>query len=434
MLYSPILKYNILCSKVMHSGHVPGCTRQVFQKGKGERMSKGSLEGIVVLDLTRVLAGPFSGQILADMGAHVIKIEQPVKGDDARHMGPFQNEESIYYITNNRNKKGVTLNLKAPEGKQIFLEMVKKADVVMENYRPGTMEKLGLGYDVLKQTNPRIIYGSVSGFGHVGRYSRRPGYDIIAQAMSGIMSTTGWPQTGPTRTGTPLGDVLGGLWLTIGILGAIQGRSVTGQGQKVDIALIDAAVATMANISMIYLTEGRIPKMIGNRYESTYPYDSFVCCDGSCVIGVGNNKLWGLFCKATGHEDIETLDIYKDTPDRVEHHEELKVIVEEWTKQRTVADVVKTLLDAGVPAAPINNIEQVVQDPHIAEDRQMFITQHHPKAGDIKITGSPLKMSGTPVDLSTPAPTLGQDNEEIYGRLLGLDAAGIEALKEKKII
>lgn len=397
-------------------------------------MSTGSLEGIVVLDLTRVLAGPFSGQILADMGAHVIKIEQPIKGDDARHMGPFQHGESMYYITSNRNKKGVTLNLNASEGKQIFLEMVKKADIVMENYRPGTMEKFGLGYDVLKQVNPRIIYGSVSGFGHAGRYSSRPGYDIIAQAMGGIMSTTGWPQTGPTKAGTPLGDVLGGLWLTIGILGAIQGRNVTGQGQQVDISLVDAAVATMANVNMIYLTEGCIPKMIGNRDESAYPYDSFVCSDGSCVIGVANDKLWGLFCKVTGLEDIEKMDIYRTTPKRSEHHETLKVIIEKWTKQRTVAEVVKTLLDVGVPAAPINNIEQVVHDPHIADDRQMFIVQHHPTAGDIKITGSPLKMSGTPVDLSAPAPTLGQDNEEIYGEFLGLDAAKITELKNKKII
>ena len=191
---------------------------------------KGALAGIRVLDLTRVLAGPYSTMILSDMGAEVIKIEQPEKGDDTRHLGPFVHGESLYYMTNNRNKYGVTLNLKAPEGKEIFKELVKKSDLVIENYRPGTMEKLGLGYDILKEVNPRIIYGSISGFGPRGRYEQRPGYDIIAQAMSGLMSTTGWPDSGPTRTGTPLGDVLSGLWLTIGVLGALQARNHTGRG------------------------------------------------------------------------------------------------------------------------------------------------------------------------------------------------------------
>lgn len=394
----------------------------------------GALQGVRVLDLTRVLAGPYSAQILADMGADVIKIEQPVKGDDARGMGPFQNGESIYYITNNRNKKGITLNLKSVKGKQIFLDLVKKSDIVMENYRPGTMEKLGLGYDILKEANPKIIYGCISGFGHSGRYTQRPGYDIIAQAMSGIMSTTGWPETGPTRTGTPLGDVLAGLWSTIGILGALQARNVTGKGQKVDIALVDSAVATMGNISMIYLSEGRIPGIIGNRYESCYPYDSFICSDGHCVIGVANNKLWKIFCKVIGKDELADIEKFRNVPDRVERHEELKVIVEEWTRSHTVNDVVERLLNAGVPAAPIYNVAQVAADPHIAEDREMFIEQDHPRAGKVKLTGSPLKLSETPVNLNGPAPILGQHNEEVYKQILGLDAQRLEALESEGII
>lgn len=397
-------------------------------------MNSGALEGVRVLDLTRVLAGPYSAQILADMGADVIKIERPLKGDDARGMGPFQNDESIYYITNNRNKKGITLNLKSPKGKQIFMDFVKKADVVMENYRPGTMEKLGLGYDVLKKVNPRIIYGCISGFGHSGRYTQRPGYDIIAQAMSGIMSTTGWPETGPTRTGTPLGDVLAGLWATIGILGALQARNVTGKGQKVDIALVDSAVATMGNITMIYLTEGRLPQMIGNRYESTYPYDSFACSDGHCVIGVANNKLWKIFCSVIGKNEIAESAKFRNVPDRVEHHAELKAIVEAWTRFHTVKEVVDSLLGAGVPAAPIYNVAQVTEDPHIAMDRNMFVEQEHPKAGKVKITGSPLKLSETPVDLTAPAPTLGQHNEEIYKEVLGFDAKQVAELKVEGVI
>ena len=358
-----------------------------------------ALKGVRVLDLTRVLAGPYSTMILSDMGAEIIKIEQPGKGDDTREMGPFQNGQSIYYITNNRNKKGITLNLKTPEGKELFKEMVKKADLVVENYRPGTMEKLGLGYDVLQEINPRIIYGSISGLGHYGRYKDRPGYDIIAQAMSGLMSTTGWPDSGPTRTGTPLGDVLSGLWLTIGLLGALQGRNVTGKGQKIDISLVDAAVAAMGNISMLYFGEGRIPSRVGNRYESLYPYDSFVCSDGTCVIGAGNNKLWRNLCGIMGTEDIAESEKYLNVQDRVDHHAELKPIVEEWTRTKTVQEIVDTCLAAGVPVAPIYDVAQVSKDPHIAVDREMFVEQDHPKAGKVTVTGSPLKMSGTPLQL-----------------------------------
>lgn len=397
-------------------------------------VTPGALQGIRILDLTRVLAGPYSAQILADMGADVIKIEQPGRGDDARGMGPYQNEESIYFITNNRNKKGVTLNLKSPKGKEIFLDLVRNADVVMENYRPGTMEKLGLGYDVLKEINPKIIYGSISGFGHYGRYTKRPGYDIIAQAMSGLMSTTGWPTSGPTRTGTPLGDVLAGLWQAIGILGAIQARNNTGLGQKVDIALVDSAVATMGNINMLYLSEGRIPGRIGNRYESAYPYDSFTCTDGSCVIGVANNKLWHLFCDIMEQPELAEDEKFCNVPDRVENHEELHRIVSEWAAVHTMTEVVDSCLNAGVPAAPIYNTAQVKADPHIAGDREMFVEQDHPKAGKVVVTGSPLKMSGTPVDLTAPAPTLGQHNDEVYGEVLGLNAQQVAALKSEGII
>jgi crotonobetainyl-CoA:carnitine CoA-transferase CaiB-like acyl-CoA transferase len=393
-----------------------------------------ALQGITILDLTRVLAGPYGTMIFADLGADVIKIEQPVKGDDTRAFGPYVKGESIYYITNNRNKKGITLNLKDPKGKKIFLELVKKADVVVENYRPGTMEKLGLGYDVLQEVNPRIIYGCISGFGHYGRYTDRPGYDIISQAMSGLMSTTGWPDSGPTRTGTALGDVLAGLWMAIGVLGALQGRTITGKGQKVDIALVDAAVSAMGNINMIYFAEGRLPGRIGNRYEATYPYDSFECSDGSCVIGAGNNKLWQSLCRIMGTEELTKRPQFLNVPDRALNHAELKPLVEKWTKSRTARDVVETCLAAGVPAAPIYDVAQVSADPHIAGDREMFVEQDHPKAGKVKVTGSPLKMSGTPVTFRTPAPALGEHNLEVLHSLLGLTAPEVEKLKSEGII
>lgn len=265
---------------------------------------KGLLEGIVILDLTRVLAGPYCGALLADMGATVIKVEQPGKGDDSRSMGPFINDQSVYFANFNRSKMGVTLNLKAPEAKEIFKEMVKKADVVIENYRPGTMEKLGLGYDVLKEINPGIIYGACSGFGHTGPYSKRAGYDIVGQAMGGLMSTTGWPGGPATRCGTPMGDVLGGLNLTVGVLAALVNKQRTGLGEKVDVALVDSVASAMENITMIYQSTGRIPQRIGNRYESTYPYDVFPASDGDVVIAAGNAKLWKILCSVMGSPEL----------------------------------------------------------------------------------------------------------------------------------
>ncbi len=238
--------------------------------------NKGALSGLRVIDLTRVLAGPFSTMMLADMGAEVIKIEQPGKGDDTRHFAPFQNGESAYYMNLNRGKKGVTLDLKG-KGRDIFLDLIRTADVVVENFRPGTMDKLGIGYETLKAINPRLVYGAVSGFGDTGPYRLRPGYDIIGQAMGGLMSTTGWPGGEPTRSGTAMADVLAGLSVTIGILAALRHRDVSGVGQKVDVALVDSVVSSLEVITQIYLAEGRVPERIGNRYESCYPYDSFRC-------------------------------------------------------------------------------------------------------------------------------------------------------------
>jgi len=326
---------------------------------------KGALTNLKVLDLTRVLAGPFCTMMLADMGADVIKIEQAGKGDDTRAMGPFKNGESAYYMNLNRNKRGMTLNLKDPRGKELFLEMVKKADIVTENFRPGTMEKLGIGYEDLKKVNPGIIYAAISGFGHTGPYKMRPGYDIIAQAMSGLMSTTGWPGGEPTRTGTAMGDVLAGLSCAIGILAAVNSRNLNGVGQKVDVALVDSAVASLEIINMIYLVEGRVPQRIGNRYESTYPYDSFRASDGSLVIGAGNDKLWQNFCAAMGKPELTEAPEYLKVQDRIERHEELKAIIEEWTMKRTVEEVLDLVNKAGVPCAPIMTIDKIVKDPHI---------------------------------------------------------------------
>ncbi|VBB07747.1 Hypothetical protein LUCI_3012 [Lucifera butyrica] len=390
---------------------------------------KGALEGLTVLDLTRVLAGPFSTMMLADMGANVIKIEEAGKGADERQMGPFQNGESAYFMNLNRNKKGVTLNLKDPKGKEVFKKLVRKADIVVENYRPGTMKKLGLSYDVLKEINPRIIYAAVSGFGQYGPYTKRPGYDIISQAMSGLMSTTGWPGGEPTRSGTAMGDVLGGLSVTIGILAAVYNRNHTDQGQMVDVALVDSAVASLEIINMIYFVEKRLPQRIGNRYESVYPYDSFQAKDDLVIIGAGNDKLWGLFCGVIGCPELTSHPDFLRSRDRVENHEAVKKIVEEWTQTKTVEEVVDELLAAGIPAAPIYNIEQVAQDPHIAGAREMFVKTEHPKAGAVTLTGSHIKLSDTNPAIQTPAPSLGQHNHEVLAELAGLTEAEIEELK-----
>ena len=318
---------------------------------------KGLLDGVVVLDLGRVLACPYAAVLLADMGATVIKIENPKGGDDTRKMGPFINGNSVYYTNFNRSKVGITLNLKEPEGKEIFKEMVKKADVVLENYRPGTMEKLGLGYDVLKEINPGIVYGSVSGFGHTGPLSKRAGYDIVGQAMGGLMSTSGWPGGPATRSGTPLGDVLGALNMTVGVLAALVNKQKTGLGEKVDVALVDSVAAAMENITMIYQSTGRIPQRIGNRYESTYPYDTFPTKDGDVVIAAGNNKLYGILCDVMGRPELKTDPRFLEVKDRVANHDALRDEIVPWTQQHTIDEVDKLLNDGGCPACPVDAVD-----------------------------------------------------------------------------
>ena len=337
---------------------------------------KKALSDITVLDLTRVLAGPYCTMMLADFGANVIKIEVPGKGDDTRAFGPLKNGASMYYANVNRNKKGVTLNLKSPEGKKLFLEMVKKADVVVENYRPGVMDKLGVGYDVLKEVNDQIIYGAVSGFGCYGPYSQRPGYDIIAQSSGGLMSITGEAGGHPLRVGNAMGDVLGGMNLTIGILTALHARALTGKGQRVDVSLVDSVVSSLETGTQRYFASGKQPELMGNRYASAYPYDSFQASDGLFVIGCGNDKLYTLLCtKVLMREDLLTDPRFDTNVHRCENHEALKPEIEKWTTQHTIDECVELILAAGVPASPINDLKRVTTDPHIAGARDRKSTR-----------------------------------------------------------
>ena len=395
-------------------------------------MGKGLLEGVKVLDLTRVLAGPYCGMMLADMGAEVIKIEVPGKGDDARGNFPIINGESAYYMNLNRNKKGMTLNLKSEKGKDILRKLVSQSDILIENYRPGVMEKLGLGYEELKKFNPGLIYGCVSGFGHYGPYSRRAGYDIIGQAMSGLMSTTGWPGGKATRTGTAIADVMGGLSCCTGILAAYINRLKTGEGEKVDVSLVDSMVSSLEIINIIYLCTGKVPERIGNRYEAIYPYDSFEALDGSVVIGAGNDKLFRLLCGQMGKMELLDDERFNCNNNRVLNHAELKPIIEEWLSDKKIDDVVDMLLEAGIPAAPINTIDRVAKDPHIAGARKMFVEIDHPKAGKLKMTGNQIKLTNHKIDTFTPV--LSQHTEEILSEYLNISEEDIDRLRDEQVV
>ncbi|MGN5129613.1 CaiB/BaiF CoA transferase family protein [Aeromonas hydrophila] len=392
------------------------------------------LNNLVVLDLTRVLAGPFCSMLLADMGAEVIKIEVPEQGDDSRSFAPFVNGESAYYMNLNRNKKGMTINLKSEEGKAIFLKLVKKADIVLENYRPGTMEKLGLGYEQLKEVNPKIVYGCISGFGHYGPYSKRAGYDIIGQAMGGMMSTTGWPDGEPTRCGTAISDVLAGLFACIGVISAQRKAEITQVGQKVDVALVDSVVAGMEIINQIYLAEGVVPGRNGNRYESIYPYDSFKCSDGNIVIGAGNDKLYHTLCHLMKQPELITDERFLHNPLRIKNSHLLKEIVEAWSIQCTMDELIDMLLDVGIPAGPINTIDRVVADPHIADSREMFVDMVHPIAGKLKITGNPIKMSDDSYNKPKSSPLLGEHNLDVLQKYLDLSEEQVKTLKDNGVI
>lgn len=397
-------------------------------------MGKGLLDGVKVLDLSRVLAGPYCGMMLADMGADVIKIEIPGKGDDARGNFPIINGESAYYMNLNRNKRGMTLNLKSEKGKDILRRLVADSDILIENYRPGVMEKLGLGYEDLKKINPGLIYGCVSGFGHYGPYSDRAGYDIIGQAVSGLMSTTGWPGGRPTRTGTAIADVMAGLSCCSGILAAYVHRLKTGEGEKVDVSLVDSMVSSLEIINIIYLCTGKVPERIGNRYEAIYPYDSFEAADGSLVIGAGNDKLFKLLCDVMGKPELLEDERFDCNNSRVLNHEQLKPVIEDWLKDKKIDETVEKLLAAGIPAAPINTIDRVAKDPHIAGAREMFVEIDHPKAGRLRMTGNQIKLSNHRIDTFRPAPLLSQDTQEILCTKLGMTAEEVSLLREEKVI
>ena len=396
-------------------------------------MEYKALEGIVVLDFTKVLAGPYCGSILADFGADVIKIELPGKGDDARAYGPIVNGESLYYANLNRGKRGITLNLKTEQGKEVFKRLVRKADILIENNRPGVMERLGLSYEELSRINPRLIYGKISGFGSTGPYADRPGYDIISQAMGGLMSVTGEKGGSPTRSGNAMGDVLGGMNLTIGILMALEARNRSGRGQVVDIALVDSVIASLEQAWQRYFTSGKIPVRHGNSYDAIAPYDSYRAKDGYLVIGCGNQKLFEVLClRILNRPELITDERFATMPLRVENQMALKKIIEEWMQDMTVDEAVKQVLDVGIPAGPIMSLDMIANDAHFTEARQMFEEIDYPGVGTIKLNNSPIKLSESKAKIRGLSPKLGEHNKEILMNL-GYSDQQIEEMKENGV-
>ena len=392
----------------------------------------GALSDIKVLDLTRVLAGPYATMVLADLGAEIIKIEQPEKGDDSRAYGPYKNGESAYFMSLNRNKESITLNLKTLEGKEILKELVKKVDVLVENFRPGTMEKLGLGYEVLKEINPRLIYASSTGYGQTGPYSQRPAYDAVVQAMGGIMSITGQADGVPTRVGTSIGDIAAGLFCAIGILAALQERARSGLGQMVDVAMLDCQVAILENAISRYEFTGEIPRPIGNRHPSIVPCETFNTLSDPIMVAAGNDRLWATLCELMELE-IACDSRYATNPQRNEHYAELRPILAEKFMTKTAEEWQPMFDKAGIPSGPINTVDKVVKNEQVVA-REMILEVEHPVAGTTRVPGIPIKLSRTPGEIRMAAPVLGADTEKLLNQYLGLTSDQVAELREKQVI
>lgn len=390
------------------------------------------LEKIRVLDFTRVLAGPYCTMMLADMGAEVIKIEKPGHGDDTRHFGPFQNEESGYFIYLNRGKKSMALDLKNPHAIEAIKELVKQSDVVVENFRPGVMKKLGLDYESLKECNPGIIYASISGFGQYGPYSQRPAYDLVAQAMGGMTSITGHPENPPTRSGASLGDMSAALYAAYGIMAALFHRERTGEGQLIDVAMVDSIFALLESNVMRYTVDQIVPERIGSRHPISSPFDIFKAKDGFVVIAVANDSLFNKLAAVMQQPELAEDPRFNTDPLRTKNETELKAIIETWLNSYSVEEAVKLVSEAGVPCSPILTIEDICEDEH-TNAREMLIEVEHPVAGPIKIPGNPVKLSHTPAVIKEASPSLGEHTEAILKDVLKWDSARLQALEGQKV-
>ena len=388
---------------------------------------EGALTGVRVLDLTRILSGPFSSMILADLGADVIKIEDTRAGDDTRHWGPpFHGDDAAYFHAVNRNKRSLALDLKSDAGHKLALRLADDADVVLENFRPGTAERLGLGYAQLSERNPGLIYGSVSGFGQTGPLSNRAGYDAIAQAMSGAMSITGEQEGEPVRFGVAGADLAAGMWMTIGVLAALHTRASTGVGQQVDISLLDGEVAWMTYVAQNYFATGNTPGRYGSAHPNIVPYQSFPTSDGNIMVAVGNDSLWRRFAAAVGLDDLADDPALATNPDRNVHRDQLLPRIADALRQRRSDEWTHILTDAGVPVGPINTIPQALDQPQLRA-RDMVVDLPHAAEGTIRTLGSPVKLSATPPTLRHASPLHGQHSVEILTSM-GLSEHEVQSL------
>ncbi|UXJ50262.1 CaiB/BaiF CoA transferase family protein [Pseudomonas citronellolis] len=411
-------------------------------------MAKGPLSNIRVLDMSRILAGPWAAQMLADLGAEVIKVERPGKGDDSRQFGPpflqdsegRNTRESSFYISTNRNKKSITCDIAKPEGQALIRSLAKQCDVLLENYKVGDLKRYGLDYASLHEVNPRLVYCSLTGFGQTGPYSPRPGYDSIFQAMGGLMSITGLPDDvpggGPMKTGPSLADILAGQYAAYAIQAALYARDVNGApGQHIDVALLDALIASTSHYASQYLVSGEVPVRRGTEGNGGMPSRMFQCADGGIMIVAGNNEQYARFCAVLGHPELATDERFAEIALRVVNRRVLGEVFEPLVATWKLHDLLEALDAAGVPAGPINDMRQVFADPHV-QARGMCVESSHPLAADgkVKLVANPVKFSATPITDYKAPPVQGEHTDSVLGELLGMDAAAIQALRERGVV
>ncbi|MHA1319139.1 MAG: CaiB/BaiF CoA transferase family protein [Promethearchaeota archaeon] len=391
------------------------------------------LESILILDLSRALAGPYCSMMLADMGAEIIKIEMPGRGDDSRSWGPpFVEGESAYFMSVNRNKKSITLNLKSEKSKEIIEKLIKKADIIIENFRPGTMDKLGLSYENVAELNPEIIYASISGFGQDGPYRLLPGFDQVIQGMGGLMSVTGEPGGPPIKVGVAVADIAGGMFAAYGIMIALFNRQRTGKGQMIDVSLLDSQVAWLTYRAGSFFASGKIPQPLGSGHPNIVPYQAFKASDTYVNIAAGNDQLWQKFCSAVGLEDIVENPKFATNAKRVENRNELVNIISNIVSSKNAQEWLDILTKAGVPCGPIYTLDDIFTDPQVLH-RNMVKDLDHIKAGKIKVTGVPVKLSATPGEILTAPPVLGQHTKEILLEI-GYSDNDIEKFYQEKVV
>ena len=400
----------------------------------------GALENIRVLDLTRVLAGPYCTQMLGDLGANIIKIERPFLGDDTRQWGPpfLKNQhngdstESAYYLSVNRNKKSVAIDIKTLEGQKLIKRLIAQSDVLIENFKVGGLESYGLGYEQLREEFPELIYCAISGYGQTGPLASEPGYDFVAQGMSGLMACTGAPDSDPTKIGVALSDILTGLHAAVGILAALNHRQETGHGQIVDVSLLDCSLAALTNIAQYYLTSGQNAPRVGNAHSAIVPYQSFATQDGHVIIAIGNDQQFSRFCHLIDRHDWETDERFVTNSSRVKHRDVLVPMIETIIRQHPTSHWIENLRAVEIPVGPINHMSEVFVEPQV-QQREMRITMDH-LHGPIDLVGSPLNMSATPPCYKDAPPVCGQHTAEVLRDLLDMDEDTLHMLQERKII